>query len=65
MADTKLLPPIPFAPKKTQPFCLVDGDTGLVLAAQRRPAPARDSPALAGRESTLPAAGSKPGAVPG
>lgn len=35
MSNPKVLPPVPFAPKKAHPFCLVDGDAGLVLAASR------------------------------
>lgn len=64
MADNKALPPIPFAPKKNQPFCLVDGETGLVLAANPKLRTLHDSQVPAVRESSPPPAGSKPGALP-
>jgi hypothetical protein len=57
MAEHKALPPIPFPPKTNQPFCLVDGDTGLVLAANLK---SRDSQPLLARESTVPTASPKP-----
>ena len=56
MAHQKALPPIPFAPKANPPFCLVDGDTGLVLAANLK---SLDSPPPVARESTPPAASTK------
>jgi hypothetical protein len=63
MAEKKALPPIPFAPTKNPPFCLVDGETGLVLAATRKPIGARDSQPPAAPESSLPPAEAKPGAM--
>jgi hypothetical protein len=64
MADHKGLPPIPFAPKKHQPFCLVDGETGLVLATNSNLAAGHDSQAPSARDSIPPPAGSTSGALP-